>query len=795
MNDDAKLLRSARAALPDLKRPLSLAGLDAPVTVYRDRWGIPHVRARTPHDAWFGQGFATAQDRMAQLDYDRRRAAGRWAEVAGPAALPADRQARRFQIPRAAEEQIVRLAPRTRAMLDAYAAGVNAFLDGCRRAGRPPSFECTLTGVLPEPWSAVDCIAVFLVRHILMGGWEGKVWRARLLAQFGPERMAALMPGYEPGRLVIVPPDARYDGPTLDALAALAHGLSHLTHLKEWVDQGSNNWVVGGARTRSGKPLLAGDPHRALDVPNVYYQNHIACRGFDVAGLSFPGVPGFPHFGHNARTAWCVTHAEADYQDLYIERFNPAHPHQYEIEGRWKEAEVTRSPIHVRGGATVMVEVARTRHGPIVAGDPRRGTALALAYTGTQPDNRTFDAIHDLHTVRSADELEETQRLWSDPVNNLLYADVDGQFGYRARGRLPIRAEANALLPVPGWGGAHEWRGDIPFAEMPSIRSPAVGYVYTANNRIPAAGYPHHIGHDYLPGFRAERLHRLLKDGRDLTVADMARIHADVTSVPAGEWRALWPRVGAAGEQERKALDLLRAWDCRVTRDSGAAAVFHAFRAEVLRRVLPPLLGPLTDNLFRAVDRGGNGFLRDLLARLHHEAAESSATLLSPGLTWEGVLADALTAAVRRLAASLGPDPALWRWDSLHRTGPRHPLSAAFPAAAPLLDPRPLAMGGDMDTVQAGGFYPMQTLRAHLISVARYVFDLGDWERSTWIVPGGASGHPASPHAQDQAPLYEAHGTIPMLYGWKRIAQEAETAQELKPVRSGRARKPVGQPD
>ena len=781
MSDDLILWRSARAALPDLKRPLSLAGLEAPVTVYRDRWGIPHVQARTAHDAWFGQGFATAQDRIAQMDYDRRRAAGRWAEVAGPAALPADRQARRFQIPRAAGEQFVRLQPRTRAMLDAYAAGVNAFLDGCRRAGRPPSFECTLTGVPPEPWSAADGIAVFLVRHILMGGWEGKVWRARLLARFGPERMAALMRGYEPGQLVIVPPDVRYEGPTLEALEALAHGLSHLTHLKEWVDQGSNNWVVGGARTRSGKPLLAGDPHRALDVPNVYYQNHIACPAFDLVGLSFPGVPGFPHFGHNARTAWCVTHAEADYQDLFIERFNPAHPHQYEIEGRWKEAEVTRSPILVRGGAAEMVEVARTRHGPIVAGDPRRGTALALAYTGTQANNRTFDAIHDLHTVTDADAFEETQRGWSDPVNNLLYADVDGQYGYRVRGRLPIRAEANALLPVPGWGDAHEWRGDIPFAELPAVRNPATGYVYTANNRIPAAGYPHHIGHDYLPGFRAERIGRHLKDGRDLTVADMARIHADLVSIPAGEWRALWPRVEAAGALERKALDLLRAWDCRVTRDSAAAPVFHAFRAEVLRQVLPPLLGPLAEPLFRATDRGGNGFMRDLLARLHREVAEDSATLLSPGLTWDRVLAAALTAAVKRLESSLGSDPARWRWDAVHTTGARHPLSAGFSAAAPLLDPRPLAMGGDGDTVQAGGFYPMQTHKAHLLSVARYVFDLGDWERSTWIVPGGSSGHSASPHYEDQAPLYEAHGTIPMLYGWKRIKQEAETAQLLKP--------------
>ncbi len=781
MSDDARLLRRMRAALPDLKRPQRVRGLHAPATIARDRWGIPHVKARTPHDAWFGQGFAAAQDRMSQMDYDRRRAAGRWAELAGPSALAADRQARRFQIPRAAAEQLPRLKPRTRAMLEAYAAGVNAFLDGCRRAGRPAAFEFELTRSEPEPWNAADSLAVFHVRHILMGGWEGKVWRARLLSRLGPEKMAALHPGYERGQLVIVPPGATYDGPTLNALELLAEGLSHLTYLKEWVEQGSNNWVVGGARTRSGKPLLAGDPHRALDVPNVYYQSHIACPAFDVTGLAFPGVPGFAHFGHNARVAWAVTHAEADYQDLYIERFNPAHPHQVEEAGRWREAEVTRSPIRVRGGATEMVEVARTRHGPIVAGDPRRGTALALAYTGTLPDNPTFDAIHDLHMARSADELEEAMRAWVDPVNNLVYADVDGEFGYRTRGRIPLRAEANAWLPVPGWTGAHEWTGAIPFAEMPATRKPAAGFVHTANNRIAPAGYPHHLGLDILPGFRARRIYDQLKDARDLTVADMARIHADVVSIPALEWRALWPRVLAAGESERRALELLSAWDGRVTRDGAAPAIFHALRAEVLRKVLPPLLGPLAPPLFSATDRGANGFVRELLARLHHEVGENRATLLPAGATWERVLSEALTAAVARLAEKLGPDPAAWRWDAVHRTAARHPLSAAFPAAAARLDPPPIAMGGDGDTVQAAGFYPLQTHTVHLVSMARYAFDLDDWERSTWIVPGGASGHPASPHYQDQVPLYEEHRTIPMLFGWKGIATEAESVQRLTP--------------
>ncbi len=785
--------RALRSALPDVKRPLKLAGLDAPVTVYRDAWGIPHIQARTAHDAWFGQGFVAAQERMFQMDYDRRRAAGRWAEAIGPAALAADKQARRFQIVQAAEAQFAGLKPGTRGMLDAYASGVNAFLDECWRAGKLPAFEFALTGTEVEPWRAVDSLAVFLVRHILMGGWESKVWRARLLSQVGPATMAALHPGYEPGQLVIVPPDATYDGPTLDALETLAEGIAHLTHLKEWIDQGSNNWVVGGARTRSGKPLVAGDPHRTLDVPNVYYQNHVACPEWDVVGFSFAGIPGFPHFAHNARVAWAITHAEADYQDLYIERFNPAHPHQYEVDSAWREAQVTRSPVHVKGGETVMVEVARTRHGPIVAGDPKRGTALALAYTGTLPDNRTFDAIHDMLYARDADALEAAMRPWCDPVNNLVYADVDGAIGYRTRGRMPLRNEANAWLPVPGWTQAYEWTREIPFEEMPAVRDPTTGYAYTANNRIPPTDYPYSLGHDYLPGFRAQRIRDQLAEGRDLTVADMARIHADVLSLPALAWRALWPRVKPAGEAERRALDMLRAWDGRMTRDSAVAPLYATFRAEVLGRALSSVLGPVATPLFKATDRGANGFLRDVLSRLHHEIRDNAPTLLPPGTTWDSVMAEALTSAVGKLEQRLGPDPTRWRWDAVHTTAARHPLSAAiekeYPGLSKHLDPAPIPMGGDGDTVQAAGFYPMQTLTVHLISMARYVFDFGDWERSTWVVPGGVSGHPASPHYQDQVPLYREHQTVPMLYGWKRIAKEAKALQRLAPAPSGTKRR------
>jgi penicillin amidase len=771
----ARLLKSS---LPDVGRTHRLAGLEGPVTIHRDAHGIPHVRAQTRHDAFFGQGFCTAQDRLWQMDYDRRRAYGRWSEAIGPAGLEGDKQMRRFQIRRAVEGHYSQLLAPTRGMLEAYAEGVNAFIAGTGAWAA----EFAALGIAPEPWEPVHCLAVFMVRHILMGVWEGKIWRARLLNHLGAARTALLHPGYAQGQLTIVPPGGEFHGAALDGMRLLTDGLPHITWMKEGVEAGSNNWVVGGARTKSGKPLLAGDPHRALDVPNVYYQNHVACDAFDVIGFTFPGVPGFPHFAHNAQAAWGITHGNGDYQDLYVERFDAAHPGRYEFQGKWLEAEISREPIRVRGQRRPEVlEVARTRHGPVIAGNFRSGAAIAFRYTATEAVNSTLDAVQALHGARSADGVEAAMRKWVDPVNNMVYCDVHGAFGYRTRGQVPVRAPDNAWLPVPGWDGRHEWHGTVPFDEMPAIRNPECGFAYTANNRIVDESYPHYIGLDYAPGFRAERLYARLRDATGLTGEDMAAIHADVESVPAGHWRPLYGRIPAAGPAEARLLELLRHWDGRVTRDSAAATAFHALRSETMRRVLSPLLGTLTAELFQSIDRGGNGLLLRVQSRLHTQIAADDRTMLPPGATWEQLLGQALTGAVENLRTAYGADPARWRWGDVHRTGPQHLLAPLFPQAAALLNPRPLSMGGDGDTVQAGGFYTLQGFQAQFISVARYTFDLADWNLSTWIVPGGASGHPGSPHYQDQGALYEAHRTLPMTYDWDRIAAEAATSQRLLP--------------
>ena len=518
-------------ALPDVTSTLNLPGLEKPVDVCRDRWGVPHVRAESKHDAFFAQGFVTAQDRLWHMDYDRHRALGRWAEFAGSNALPEDRLMRRFRVERAARMDMAVTSAAARDMLTAYSDGVNAFLASTRTL----PVEYTVLQASPEPWEPWHCLAVYKVRNMLMGTFEMKLWRLRLALGLGVERAAALFPGYPQGSLVTVPPGEPYDGPPLSCLDELAAAAAACNWLGE-VDAGSNAWVVSGDRTVSGLPLVAGDSHRALDTPNVYYQVHVACPTFRVSGYAVPGVPGAPHFSHNEYVAWGMTHGYADYQDLFIERFRSRDGAlEYAWQDDWRAAEVIDETLHARGAEPEALQVVATRHGPIIAGDPHAGHGLAFSHPGTNSGTPWADTLYDLLRARSADEAEEALRPWTEPVNNFVYADVHGEFGYRYRGRIPIRPMANAWAAVPGWDGKHEWQGVIPFEDMPQTRNPSVGYVVTCNQGVAPADYPYYINTYFGADTRARRVTARLQElaPGGATVADMAAVHADRLSLPA----------------------------------------------------------------------------------------------------------------------------------------------------------------------------------------------------------------------------------------------------------------------
>jgi penicillin G amidase len=770
--------KDLKAVLPDVSKTFKLKGLDAPIEVYRDRFGVPHVLAQTVPDAFFGQGFVTAQDRLWHMDYDRHNAWGCLAEWLGKPGVEGDKVMRRFQIGATVEKDYRSVDAPTRGMLDAYAAGVNAFIES---ADALP-IEYTLLDARPEPWHPRDSFAVFKVRHIWMGVFEGKLWRAKLVNILGPEKAAALLQGYPLGNLVIAPPGGTYRGPVLNGLEELSRNLESIRWLQDEPDSGSNNWAVHGSRTSSGKPFLAGDAHRLLDTPNCYYQNHISCKEFDVIGLSFPGVPGFPHFGHNPHVAWCVTHAQADYQDLYIERFSPYGACRYEFRGQWKEAEVRRERIKVKGEAEQELDVTVTRHGPIIAGGPEKGYGLAFQYTATAFPYRGFECLLPMMKAASVDELNESMQKWVDPCNNLVSADVHGNIAYLHRGQLPVRSMSNAWMPVPGWSGDHEWQGSIPFENLSRLRNPSAGFIVSANNRIPDEKYPYYIALSYAPEYRARRICERLENLTGATMEDMRSIHGDSISIPAQVFIKLIAEAKPTNEFSVKAQSKLVRWNGVMERDAVAPTIYSAFRVRLLHKIIGGLMGPLVDVMFNSTGRGAPRHLGELASQIVHQAKTGDASFLPPGSTWGSIAGEALNEAVAYLRQRLGDDMETWKWGTIHRTSPKHPISHLFPGLENLLNPPPISMGGDGDTPYAAGYSPGRPFDVTLLSVVRYIFDTSDWDNSGWAVPLGVSGHPGSRHYADQAPIWGNLELIPMHYTWARVKSEAGIHQILEPM-------------
>jgi penicillin amidase len=761
-----------RAALPDLRTPLRLHGLEKPVEICRDPWGIPHIRAAAEQDLFFAQGFATAQDRLWQMDFDRHQALGRWGEWAGQAGLARDRMLRASGMGLAAQADLQVCSPAAQRMAAAYAQGVNAFIESTRAL----PVEYTLLEEKPEPWEPWHCLAVYKIRNTLLGTFEPKLFRTRLLKTYGPERLAALVKGYPHGHLLTVPPGAEYLGPAPDAeevLRPLAAGWL------DAVDLGSNAWALGGQFTRSGLPLVGGDSHRGIDVPNVYYQVHLACPDFEVIGHAVPGMPGALHFCHNQHVAWGMTHGMADTQDLFVEQFREG-GREYLFRGEWRPAQVRSETIALRGGPSVELQITSTHHGPIIAGDPKAGKAIAIADPGLNEATPWLDAVRDAMQARSVAELDQAFSRWTDRVNNYAVADVQGHFGYLHAGRIPIRPEANGWCAVPGWTGEHEWRGYIPHAELPRALDPEAGYAVTCNQRVAGADYPYYVGLYFAPQHRARRVQRHLlelqkRGGTGLD--DMQAIHAERLSLPAQVFVRALLEVKPPDPDSALALELLRQWDGRMDRDLPQPLIYTLVREGVLQRASAALFGEL------AGAPGSEAHLRQLELQLVLALEKGEEGLLPEGQTWSGLLAEALRETMAKLRRSPGGEVAQWRWGQVHHTQPQHPLSAFFPEAAPYLDPPQVEAHGDGDTPLAGSYGHLAPFAVATASVNRYLFDPADWNQCRWITPLGASGHPASPHWADQAQRWADLEYIPQLWDWPAIEAQAESRQRLEPQR------------
>ncbi len=772
-----------KACLPDVTSSMSFSGLDGPITIHRDEWGIPHINAQSENDAFFAQGFVTAQDRLFHMDYDRFRSLGRWSEWAGPRGLEEDRLMRRLSLERAAKADLAASRPDSQAMVQALTDGINAFIDTTTTL----PIEYKLADKTPDRWEPWHTFAVYKVRNMLMGTFDMKLWRARVTNALGPERAASLFRGYPVDHLVTTPPGVEHKGARYDPYEELAESWQQLNQIGE-IDNGSNAWVVSGKWTESGQPLVAGDSHRGLDTPSVYYQIHMTTPDWSVSGYSVPGVPGAPHFSHTEHVGFGMTHGNADYQDLFIEHFREASGGlEYEYRGGWYPADVRLEVIDCLGHEPLTIEVVITRHGRIVAGNPRDGLGLAFSHTGTNGPTKWMDAVLDILRAGDADELEQAVKEWTEPVNNYMYCDTKGNFGYRLRGRIPIRDVANTWAPVDATSGIYEWEREIPWEELPQIRNPEVGYAVTCNQKVTTDEYPYHINHFFSNEWRARRITDRIKavPKGQMNVESMGAIHGDRISIPA-TWVAervagLDLKSGNPQSDVTNAQRLLTEWDGEMGRDDVEPTIIAEVMSQIQWEIATHLFGPMVDEVLAGTGRGAPSHWFELLSHVWESLKNDDDEFLPPGRTWEDVVLDGLNGAVRELSGRFGGPMSGWIWGKVHHTKPVHPLSATFPEMNGALDPPEIPMGGGIDTPQAGSFSQGNKYVITGLSVNRYIHDPSDWKNSKWVSPLGASGHPGSPHYADQAPIWGAVDYVPQLWDWEEIAARAETTQQLTP--------------
>lgn len=750
-----------------------IAGLHAPVDLWRDAWGIPHVRAQGRDDAFFALGYVHATDRLWQMDALRRRTLGRYAEWIGPAAVPADMLARRMGLAECSRRDAAAATAETRAMLAAYAAGVNAFM---AQGSLPP--EYALLGETPEAWEDWHCIAVLRQTSLLLNSVYPKLWRAIALPVVGAEALGALRMDDGGDELLCLPPGstAARLAPDLAALGdAMAAFLQEQT--PEAAGGGSNNWALHGSRTASGRPLVAGDPHRLLDMPNMYLQCHLACDDFDVVGLTSPGVPGFPHFAHNAQVAWSVTVAFVDTADVYLERFD-ADAARYllrtDAEGRdaqWAEVARRVETVRVRGAAPVDCEVLVTARGPVVAGDARSGSALVLRHASDVEADHSFDCMLPMMRAENVEALYDACRGWGLVDHNLVAADTAGRIGHMVRAKVPRRSAANGWLPVPGWLDRHAWRGWIEWERMPRQIDPAPGVIVTANNRVVAA-HDDYLCTDCHPPYRARRIWDRLAALGAASVEDMAEVHRDTLSLPA---RELCARLATLALTDPGAIALrerLLAWDARIDAGSQEAGAYVSLRLALARAVAQRSGLAALDPARQRTIPPGLAVEYQLGWCLPHLLRHDDAGLLG-GATWDTLLAEALEAVAREPAAA---------WGERHHLVLRHPLAAVFPQEDWLAARDKGAVDGDNDTVFTTGYVAHVGTHAAYASLARYVFDVGDWAACRWIVFHGAAGDPRSPHHDDQSEAWRRGELVPMHYDWQAIADASSAHVRLLPA-------------
>ena len=833
---------TVKRSWPQTSGTLEVAGLQSTVDVVRDERGVPVIYADTLADLMFAQGYVHAQDRFWEMDVRRHITAGRLSEMFGKSAVPTDAFIRTLGWRRIAEEELALLSDASLRMLDSYAAGVNAYLDG--RSKADISLEYSVLGLqnpdyVIEPWVPADSVAwLKALAWDLRGNMTDEIYRVVLAAASTPELAEQVFPPYpfdrhrpivEGGSVVqdrFVPDGLLAASPAGlpvpaqdhdDVVNALTGVLSAAASLEPWLGEsgrgiGSNSWAVAGEHTATGQPILANDPHLAASMPGIWYQAALRCRSispecsFDVAGWTMAGVPGV-FIGHNDTIAWGFTNTGPDVTDLVLQKVEGD---SYEYDGAMVPLETRTEVIAVAGGDPIELEVRETNAGPLIsvvpeagenyvtigkeapvpapgyapADDAARGDGyqVALRWTALEPRN-TFDGFALLNTARSFDDFRAATKVLAVPAQNLLYADIDGNIGYQMPGVIPIRSGYDGKWPVPGWSSEYAWTGAIPFEALPWAINPPEGWIVTANQAVVGPDYPYFITDDWSYGARSQRIiDRItaqIAEGRAFTPQDMAELQMDSFNANA---EFLVPRIGSlpVSESTRPGMELLATWDFTQPIDSAPAAFFNAFWSQLLTRMFDSKTG--VDIYSASGDDQFFEVMRTLWDRPDDPWWDDPST---PGVqTRDQVVGTSLDAAYQDLVSRLGDDPAAWRWGALHTLLLRNQTlgDSGIAPIEMLFNRGPIDVAGGSGIVLATGWTPAEGFEVDWVPSMRQVIDLADFNASTWVNLTGNSGHAFNPNYEDQVTAWQTGQQFPWAWTDAAIQQAEEATLTLTPA-------------
>ena len=796
---NAQLFPGGQAASQETS--ISITGLRDRVTVRRDERGIPYIEATNDDDLYFAQGYVIASDRLWQMDLLRRNVRGEMAEIFGEAALAEDKRHRTLGTSHVVDETAKHLPAGLNRVLTAYANGVNAFIDSLNEKTTPVEFR--LLQYKPKPWTPADSLCVGkLLAEYLSNSWQTDIMRGALMS-LPKDKRDALLPETSPLDLIVVgsdrprtagirPASSDKHSPNLWAsinppLALLSELNASLESQRQAFDrfglnapsletvQASNNWVVSGKHTASGKPLLANDPHIPASAPNIWYQAELIAPGMHVAGVTFPGAPGIV-IGHNEFIAWGATNLGPDVQDVYIEKFDKDNPNRYLTPTGWREAQIRHEQINVRKNPLdpksvqpQPFDVTVTRHGPIIL--EKDGVRYALSWPALDPANLEIPGIFDANRARNWKEFTEGLSRYSGPTQNFVYADVEGHIGYYGAGKIPIRKTGDGSIPYDGATDDGEWISYIPFEKLPHSFDPPSGIIVTANQRIAGKDYPYFLSHNWIPPYRARRIFDLVSAKPKLTIDDFRRIQGDTYSISMSTFaraaaRSLKtvsvPGTATAGsgvtqEQITKLIADLESWDGMMNADSHMAAVVSQMRGLFRTRVLTTAMGP---DLYSSYTWAQAEILIDRIA-----TEQPREWLPKEFPNYADFFRATYDEARKNLTRSYGADESQWTWGKIAIARFNHPLTAA-PLVGAQFAIAPFPQNGSGGSVNVGSSVSM-----------RLIADPSDWDETQNGIPLGESGIPNSAHWKDQ--LDDWRNVTPRALPFSKAAVDSATKETV----------------